>query len=165
MAANRIGQARFARRPGRLHGRENAPAGGVELLVGGAGRAQLELVDAVAGEAGVRVTVDQPRYGAETAAVNLLELPVGFPKAHTKLAHRTEGGDSPVLAEDVRVAHDLDIRERVTPKRRFAAGRRRELCEVAHEQAPPARPVAHSADWGGIGGSIPCSAANAIASG
>jgi hypothetical protein len=39
------------------------------------------------------------------------------------------------------------------------------LCEVADEQAPPARPVAHSADWGGIGGSIPCSAANAIASG
>jgi hypothetical protein len=39
------------------------------------------------------------------------------------------------------------------------------LCEVADEQAPPATTVGHSADWDGIGASIPCSAANAIASG
>ena len=111
------------------------------------------------------MAVNQPWYGTETAAVDLLELPVGFPKGRTKLTHRTEGGDSPVLAQDVCVVHDLDGRERVTPKRRLAAGRRRQLSEVPHEQAPPALPVAHSADWGGIGGSIPCSAANAIASG
>ncbi len=165
MPANRIGQARFARRPGRLHGRENAPAGRMQLLIGDAGRAQLELVDAVAGETGVRVAVDQPRYGAETATVELLELPVGFSKCRIKPAHRAEGGDSPVLAEDVRVAHDLDCPERFAPKRRLAAGRSRELGEVADEQAPPARPVGHSADWGCIGGSIPCPAAKAIASG
>src|SRR5438094_6054512 len=165
MPANRIGQARFARRPGRPHGRENAPAGRVELLVGGAGGPQLELVDAVAGKAGVRVAVDQPREGAQTTTVELLELPVGFPKARIKLAHRAAGSDSSVLAEDVRVAHDLDGPERFAAKRGPTVGGRRELCEVADEQAPPARPVAHSADWGCIGGSIPCSAANAIASG
>ena len=137
----------------------------MELLVGRAGGPQLELVDTVAGEAGVRVAVDQPWNGAETATVELLELRVGSSEPCTKLAHRTERGDSPVLAQDVRVADDLDGRERITPKRRLAAAWRRELREVADKQAPPAYAVAHSADWACIGGSRPCSAANAIASG
>ena len=142
------------RRPRRAHGRENAAAGRVELLVARAARAQRELVDAVAGEAGVRVAVDEPRDGAEPAAVDLLDLAV---EPRPQLAHRTDGGDSPVLAEDVRVLDDLDPAERVAAKRRLAAGGRRELCEVADEQPPPARPVAHSADEGGIGSSSPCS--------
>src|SRR6266566_1390682 len=155
MPPNRIGQARFARGPGRPHGRENAPARRVKLLVGRAGGSQLELVDTIAGKAGVRVAVDQPRYRAETATVELLELPKGALKLRAELAHRAERGDSPVLAQNVCVADDLDGREGITPKRRLVAARRRELREVADKQAPPACAVTHSADWGCIGGSKP----------
>ncbi len=49
--------------PGSARGldrREDAAAGRVDLLVGGAARAPVELVDPVAGEARVRVAVDEP---------------------------------------------------------------------------------------------------------
>ena len=168
MAANRLRQIRFACSPSGLHGREDPPAGRVELLVGGTGGAQLELVDAIACEASVCVAVDQPRYGTEATSVELLELlelAAGFAKLCTKLAHRTEGSDASAFAQDVCVANDFDGRERLAPKRRLAPGRSCQLREIADEQAPTAYAVTHSAGWGGIGGSSPWSAANAIASG
>jgi hypothetical protein len=84
------------------------------------------------------VAVDQPRDGAETASVELFELAVGFPEGRAKVAHRTEGSDSPALAEDVCVIHDLDKSERRACKRRVRARRRCQLGNVTDEQAPPA---------------------------
>ena len=168
MPTNRLRQIRFACSPSGLHGREDPPAGRVELLVGGTGGPQLELVDAVAGEAGVCVAVDQPRYGTEATSVELLELievSAGFAKLCIKVAHRTEGSDASAFAQDVRVANDFDGRERLPSERRLAAHRSCQLSEIADEEAPTAYAATHSAGWGGIGGSSPRSAANAIASG
>ena len=52
------------------------PPGRVQLLVARAHRAQLELLDAVAGEARMRMAVDEPRQSAETPAVELFDFAV-----------------------------------------------------------------------------------------
>ena len=70
--------------PRRRDGREDAAAGGVQLLVARAGRAQRELLDAVAGERRVRVAVDEARDGAEAAAVELLDLAVERPRSRIR---------------------------------------------------------------------------------
>jgi hypothetical protein len=110
----------------------------MQLLVRGAYGAQLELLDSVAREAGMGVAVDQPRDGAETATVEFFKLAVRFPECRAKVAHRAERGDSPALAEDVCVVHDLDNSERGASKRRVRARRRCQLGDVTDEQAPPA---------------------------
>src|SRR5207244_3658135 len=68
---DRVGEPALARRTCRAHRREDAAARRVELLVAGASGAERELLDAVAAEGGVRVTVDEPRHGRETATVEL----------------------------------------------------------------------------------------------
>jgi len=129
----------------------------LELLVGRAGGPQLELLDPVAGKAGVRVAIDEPRYSAETTAVQLLELAVCLPGGRTKLTQRAECRDSPLLAEDVRVLDHPHVRERGTTKRCLSPQRCHELGEITDEQAPPAGAgaVAHSPGCGRIGGSSP----------
>src|SRR5205814_192145 len=69
VAAHGIGEPGFARGAGRLDGREDATARGVQLLVARAGRAQVELGHAIATEACVRVAVDEPRHRAKAATV------------------------------------------------------------------------------------------------
>ena len=58
----------LARRPGRLHGRDDAAAGARDLLVGGAGEPQLEFVRPVAGIDEMGVAIDQA--GRDPAAVH-----------------------------------------------------------------------------------------------
>ena len=118
----------------------------MQRLVARTGRPQFEFVDAIARETGVRVAVHESGDGAEAATVQLLDLALGLAQARAKLSHRAERGDSSVFAQHVRVADDLDIRERRTPERCLAARGCRKLREIADEQRPlPAVRVAHSA--------------------
>ena len=118
----------------------------MQRLVARTGRPKFEFVDAVARETGVRVAVDESGDGAEAASVQLLDLALGLAQARAKLSHRAERGDASVFAQDVRVADDLDIRERRAPERCLAAAGCRKLGEIADEQRPlPAVRVAHSA--------------------
>src|SRR5919198_1352407 len=94
------------------HRRENAAARSRELLVTGTAGPQLELVHPIAREARMRVTVDQPRQRAEASPVELLDLTV----ERLELSHAAEGGDSPVLAEDVRILEHVDSSKRLAAK-------------------------------------------------
>src|SRR5206468_10357040 len=58
----------------------------MQLLVGCAGRPERELVDAVAGEARVRVTVDESRDRAAAAAVEFVHVAV----ERGQVAHATQ---------------------------------------------------------------------------
>ena len=121
--------------PGRADGREDAAAGRVQLLVGGAARPERELLYPVAGEAGVRVAVDEAGDRRQAARVELFDLPV----ERFQVAHPADRGDAAVLAEDVRVLDHLDLVEGVAAARPAAAGRRGELGEVADEEAAHCR--------------------------
>ena len=88
--------------PGRARGanrREDAAAGRVELLVRRPARAQLELADAVAREARVRVAVDEARDGRAPAPVDLDHL--GVERSASRSAIAPDRDDPPVLAEHV----------------------------------------------------------------
>ena len=139
---------------GGADGREDAAAGGVELLVACASGAQGELAHAVAAERRMRVAVDESRNGAESAPVDLLDLVVD----RAEVAHAPDRRDSLIRTEQVRVLEHLDLREGAPAERRSAAGRADELGEVADEE-PPRSGGAHA-----IGTSRPCSAAASAAS-
>ena len=123
--------------PGGANGREDAAAGGMQLLIRGAGRAQRELFDAVAAERRVRMAVDESRNRAEAAAVDLLHIAV----ERRQVAHAAGCRDQPVLAEHVGVLDDRDRPEPGPARGRAARRRRRELLEVAHQEAAHSRTV------------------------
>src|SRR5581483_5700883 len=119
-----------ARRAGRAHRREDPAAGGVQLLVGRSGGTECELVDAVAGEAGVRVAVDEARDRDQAAAVELVDLA----EAGREVAHAARRDDAPLLAQDVRALGHVDLAERAAAERCAAAGGSDELRQVPDEQ-------------------------------
>ena len=133
----------------------------MQLLVGRAGRAQRELLHAVAGKAGVRVAVDEPGDRAEPASVDLVHLAVET----RKVAHAADALDRSARAEDVRVFDHVDLGELASPQRGSRPCRCRELFQIADEQAAPAARGIHPRSAGGIGASSPCDSAAAIASG
>ena len=95
----------FSGCPGRSDGREDAEACRVQLLVARAGRAARELLDAVAAEGRVRVAVDEARNGAQTAAVELLDVAVEC----RQLRHRAHRCDRRAVAEHVRALDELSL--------------------------------------------------------
>ena len=144
----------------RAHRREDAAAAGVQLLVRRPGGAQRELLDAVAGEARVRVAVDEARDRREPATVDLLDVVIEA----RQVAHRSRRRDATVLAQHVRVSDDVDLAQRVAAKRRGAPRRRRDLREVADEESRRRLRGAHDPTAATEGMSMLCSRAAASAS-
>jgi hypothetical protein len=103
----------------------------VELLVARPTRTQGELVDAISGEAGVRVAVDETRNGGKSTTVHLdyVVTEGGEPP------HRADLRDPTGLAEDVRVGGELERAQRSTSERCRPAGRCRHLREVANQES------------------------------
>src|SRR5712691_13025746 len=95
MAPDRRSELLSASGPRRANRRHDPAAGGVQLLVGRAVRAQRELLDAVTGEARMCVAVHQARNRAETAAVQLLHVALET----RQLSHRADRCDASLLAE------------------------------------------------------------------
>ena len=106
----RGGEPLLAGLAGRPNRREDAPAARVELLVGGAGRSQRELLDPVAGEARVRMAVDEPGNRREAPAVELDDVGAERPQ----VAHAPDRADPAVFAEHVCVVGHRDVPQRVT---------------------------------------------------
>jgi hypothetical protein len=102
----------------------------VELLVARACGAQRELLDAVAGERGMRVAVDEARNGTQTAPVELLDLAV-----ERELAHQPDGRDPALVTEHVRVLEHVQLAELATAQRRTPPSGRDDLGQIADEQA------------------------------
>ena len=151
-------QVRLAGRSCRTDGREDPAACRVQLLVARPAGTERELVDAVAAERRVRVAVDEPRHGAEATALHLHDLAVEC----WEVAHPPHGLDRLAGAEDEGVLDHLDSAERRPPQRSSHARRRRELREIAQEQASRRR---RHASRGTAGIRIPPSSAAASASG
>src|SRR5207244_12703417 len=124
-------------------------------------RPEDERANAIAGEACVRVTAHEPGDRAQPTPVELLDVTVD----RGQVAHAPDGLDRVAVAEDVCVLEHLDLTERLAPQRSVTAARRRELCEIADEQAARAARKAHPCSGGGIGPSSPCASAAARASG
>ena len=80
------------------------------------------------------MAVDEPRHGAESARVELVDLP----RERREVAHSPDGGDHSVLAQDVRVFDEVDPCQVGTAERRTASGRGGELAEVSNQQATSA---------------------------
>jgi hypothetical protein len=159
--AHRRAQAVLPRRSRRSHRRQDPAAGGVQLLVARAGRAQRELVHAVADEACVGMTVNEAGNGAQPPSVDLGDVAVQAPK----VAHPSHGRDRCAVAEDVGVLEHLHVPKRRSPQWSSGSRRSGELREIAEEQAAPAARGAHPRSEGCIGASSPCAAAVATASG
>ena len=122
MSLDRNPQPIFAGSAGCANGREDAAAGRVQLFVARAARAQRELLHPVAGERRMRVAIDEPRHGAPSAAVELLDVAVD----RAQLAHAADVGDFAVVDEHVRVLDDVDVargRLRATARRCRTASR------------------------------------------
>ena len=106
-SAIEAGQARaheivLARRARRLHGRDDAAARARDLLVGGAGKAQLEFVRPVAGIDEVGVAIDQA--GRDPAAVQgdaIGRIPTG-----RQFRHRTGECNAAVRSRDCAALDD-----------------------------------------------------------
>ena len=88
----------------RVDRREDAAAGGVQLLVRGAAGPQREFRNTVAAPRGMRVAVDEARHRTEAAAVQLLDVGADA----SERAHRPHGGDLVAAAEDVRIVDHGD---------------------------------------------------------
>ena len=154
MALDRRRKALLPRRAGRPDRGEDAAARGVQLLVARPARAKRELVDAVAAEGRVRVTVDEAGNGAEPPALHLRDVAV----ESREVAHPSDRLDRLAVAEDERVLEHLDLAECPSAQRSSGPRGRRELRKVAHEysrasvghaspgtrwlEAPPAKPPA-----------------------
>ena len=82
----------------RLDGRQDAAARRMQLLVARPGRAQRELLDPVAREAGVRVAVDEPGDRAAAAPVDLFDVVL----EQRQVAHAPDGLDLPFATQDER---------------------------------------------------------------
>jgi hypothetical protein len=104
----------LARSAGRPHGGQDAPAGGMELFVGGAARSQLELGNAIACEARVRVAVDEARHRGAATRVELHD--VGWELVGAKLRHGADRGNPPTVAEDVGALDDPNVAQRSSPQ-------------------------------------------------
>ena len=124
-------QLGLAERTGRGDGREDAASSSVQLLVARAGCTEGELLRPVAAERGMRVAVDQPGDCARPAPVELLELAL----RHLEVTHAPDRLDRRPVAEHVGVLDHLDRAEVGGPRRQGAGVRRRDLGEIADEQA------------------------------
>ena len=155
VALNGRSQAAFACCARRPDGREDAAAACVQLLVARPACAERELLDAIAAERGVGVTVDEARDRTEPAAVELDDLSL----QGGQLPHPTHRLDRLAAAQHVRVLERLDLPECRAAQRRLTAGGSRELREIADEE--PLRHASRGAD--GIF-SPPCSAASSASS-
>ena len=114
----------------RRDGREDPAAGGVELLVARAGGAERELVHAISAERRMGVAVDEPWDRAEAAGVELLDLAL----EGAERVHPSDRLDLGAVAEDVRVVDPVEIGERTAAQRSAAAGRARDLGEIADQE-------------------------------
>ena len=161
MRAHGLREPRLARGPGRIDRGHDAATGRVQLLVGRAAGTHRELLHAVAGEARMRVAVDEPGHGAEAARVELLDLAVDSPQ----VAHAPDRLDSAVAAQDIRILEHLDVAESGAAERRTSPAWGRQLHEIADEQAATAARRAHSVTERAIGATRPCASAAAAASG
>src|SRR5205085_9401186 len=103
-----VAQPRLARFAGGTHGREDAAAARVQLLVARAAGPERELVDTVAAERGVRVAVDEAGDRAEAAARELLDLAV----ERRQVAHPPDRLDRLAAAEHERVLEHVHLAER-----------------------------------------------------
>ena len=155
---DRCAQAVLAGRPRRADGREDAAAGGVQLLVARAAGAERELVHAVAAERGVRVAVDEARDRAQAAAVELDDVAV----ERRQVAHPPDRLDRVAGAEDERVLEHLDLAERRAAERRIGSARASRAARGRGRAAARGR-VTRRPGAGGI--RRPPSSAAAIASG
>ena len=155
-----LGECLPARRTGGGNRCHDAAARSVQVLVRRSGGAQGELVDAIAGEASVRVAVHEP--GDRTAATPVKLLDVAFDGP--EVAHAPNRLDRVAVTEDVRVVEHVGRSELGATQRRLRSRRAGQLGEVADEQAARAAREAHSVVDGGIGASSPCASAAAIAS-
>ena len=102
----------------------------MDLLVARAGGPKRELVDPVAGEARMRVAVDEAGDDAAAPRVEFDDVAVERPE----ITHPSDGDDLPVLAENERVPDDVDAAEGGAPERRAHPGRRCDLRDVADEE-------------------------------
>ena len=137
MASNRLMQTVLARRTRRANRRHDPAAARVQLLVARARGSERELLDAVAGEAHVRVAVDQARDRAPPAPVELLD----FAARIHELAHASYRLDAAVEAEDIGVLDHVHVAERRTAQRRSVRYLRRgDLGEVADQEPAPTGP-------------------------
>src|SRR5581483_9197215 len=98
------------------------------------------------------MAVDEPRNGAQAAAVDLDDVAAD----RRQIAHPPDRGDRLALAEDVGVLEDLDLAELSPAQRRTGPGRRRHLREVADEQR-------HASGDGTVGTTTPPRSAASIA--
>ena len=100
-----FGEPGRAGRTRRTDGGEDPSAARMELLVRGTARAERELVDAIAREARVRVTVDEARDRRQPATVDLVDVAV----ERSEVAHPTDCLDPPAFAEHVGVVGHGDV--------------------------------------------------------
>ena len=107
MPAHRLTQAILARGARRTHRREDAAAGRVQLLVARPAGAQRELLDAVAAETRVGVTIHEPRNRAEPAPVELVDL-ADEPR---EVAHPPNRLDRRAVAQDIGVFEHVHLAE------------------------------------------------------
>ena len=105
-------------------------ARGMKLLVGGPGRAQRELLDAVSAPRRMRVAVDEARDRAQPPPVDLLHVAV----ERSEVTHSPDRLDPALGAEDVRVLEHRDSAEIGAAPRSRTGCRRRDFNEVADEQ-------------------------------
>ena len=154
----------LARGPGRLDRGQDPAARGMELFIARSRRAQRELLHPVAGKACVRVTVDEPRDGAEAAPVQLDDVS----RRQVEVDHLARRHDAAVFAENEGVLEHAHVSKRRAAERRMRAGRGRELREVAHQETTRCAVVcarsAHAPPEGGMGCSRPCCSAASSAS-
>src|SRR5262249_40604062 len=126
-----------------------------------AARTQRELVDPVAGEAGVGVAVDEARDRAQSATVELHRRVLDAPE----VAHASGADDHAFLAEEVRVLDHVDAPEVCATQRGALAGRADGLSWAAGGRAGGAGGVPHSSGASRrIGSWRSCAAAAASAS-
>src|SRR5919201_3222619 len=107
MTLERFGQAGLARFAHRPNGREDPASRRVELLVGDAARAQVEFLRPVAGEARVRVAIDESGDRRAPATVQLFDVVVET----TQFSHGADARHPTVLAENVSVIDDRQLSE------------------------------------------------------
>ena len=142
MAFDDRAQAVLAFRPRRADGGEDAAASCVQLLVARARRAERELVDAIAAERRMRVTVDEAGNRTQAASVELMHVAVEC----RQVAHAADGLDRVAGAEDVRVLDQLDVAESRPAQWRVEPSRRGQLREVPDQQPSGCAHASRGAD-------------------
>src|SRR3954451_22980089 len=103
----------LARRPRRLHRRQDPATRGMELLVARSRGTQRELLYAVSDKARVRVAVDEPRNRAEAPSVDLGEVA----RRRLEVAHLAGCDDAPSLTQDEGLLDNLNVTKRRAAQR------------------------------------------------